>query len=62
MQTDTTPNTQSDYRLTAHNSQTHWIAALNSQITRAAARDSQIVGFAFYRQATHWLHFRIILY
>ena len=57
MQTDTTPNSQAE--LAAHNQQTDWMAARNSQVTTLTALNSQ-AELAFHRQATSRSNFRII--
>ena len=51
MQTDAAPYSQPDYQFTARNSRTGWIVAHNSQITRVAVRNSNIVGLAFHRHS-----------
>lgn len=54
MQNDTNNYSQSDSWLTARNSQADfWLTARNSQAGWIAAHNSQIVGFAFRRHATH---------
>lgn len=55
MQTHTTSSPQAVYWLIAHNSKPDWIPSLNSQITRLAAHNWQIIGLAFHRLATHRL-------
>ena len=62
MQTDTTPNSQPNYYLTAGNSQTGWIVGQDSQITIVEASNSKIVEFAYQRHDTCWLHFKFTSY